>query len=698
MPLSGLVVDDISQPEAETLLSRGYGLLHGAKLTEAETVFRSVHERLPDDARPWIGIAWTAERRWDWTAAIVAWDRCVPSADPAIELQAVSRKAHCLIETGGLDNAHSLYRSISHTIEGLEGLARLSGMRDTPDITAQHWDNCAARFPDSPVGVLGKANLLFQREAYRDVNSLLVNVTSIWPASEAAHVLWAKCATAAKDWSAAKERWKSARDRFGDTNEIRLGYIRYLAAVEDKSATIAYLAQLTADPAALTACSLEFHLARDDYGAAIVAARELAKIEPEEPIHQFRHAVTLTRHGAPEALHAALWIFRKLYLKSPNSIAVKERLIDLYIRSGLDISARNLLNTIPLSDVRAGVEVLRAWQSHNEGDENAASERWEHLLRRQYVAAVHAPIDNLTLIGGEHLGINSKEIILFSTLRNEAPRLGWFLNYYRDLGIGKFVLVDNMSTDDSVTMLSKEPDVILYQTSDRYSLAGAGMRWINELIKRHGQGKWCLHVDADEALVIPGNQGRSLQHLTAYLDARGFDALPARMLDMYPAKLDDGTYADNWTTEFRYFDNRFYSHAHPVCPYREVYGGIRRRLFAGYQIVSKVPLIKGSNGIRFLMSAHQTTPAKIADVSGVLLHYHLVYALADKYKPLFREAISHHEFPSNSLERLRSQELLSTIATAGSLLGEDSVMFESSEQLVKLRTMNAPDEILSFSR
>jgi hypothetical protein len=33
---------------------------------------------------------------------------------------------------------------------------------------------------------------------------------------------------------------------------------------------------------------------------------------------------------------------------------------------------------------------------------------------------------------------------------------------------------------------------------------GLGMRWVNELIDRHGRRNRCLFVDADEALVFPG--------------------------------------------------------------------------------------------------------------------------------------------------------------------------------------------------
>jgi hypothetical protein len=61
-----------------------------------------------------------------------------------------------------------------------------------------------------------------------------------------------------------------------------------------------------------------------------------------------------------------------------------------------------------------------------------------------------------------------------------------------------------------------------------------GMRWVNELIDRHGRRNWCLFVDADEALVSPGYEDVILRQLIEYLNENGYEAMLARLLDMYP--------------------------------------------------------------------------------------------------------------------------------------------------------------------
>ena len=90
----------------------------------------------------------------------------------------------------------------------------------------------------------------------------------------------------------------------------------------------------------------------------------------------------------------------------------------------------------------------------------------------------------------------------------------------------------------------------------------------------------------------------------------------------------------------------------------------------------------------------QATPAKMADVTGVLLHYHLSYLLEAQYQPLFSEAIANREFSNNSLERLRCQDILPEVSSTGSFLGENSIRFQSSEQLVSLGLMQASEKYI----
>lgn len=130
--------------------------------------------------------------------------------------------------------------------------------------------------------------------------------------------------------------------------------------------------------------------------------------------------------------------------------------------------------------------------------------------------------------------IGRRDVLLFSVLRNERLRLPFFLDYYRALGVGHFLVVDNGSEDGSAEYLGAQPDVSLWSTAASYKRARYGADWMNRLLRRFGHGHWCLTVDVDEFLVYPFCDTRPLPALTGWLDASSIRSFGAMLLDMYP--------------------------------------------------------------------------------------------------------------------------------------------------------------------
>jgi len=128
------------------------------------------------------------------------------------------------------------------------------------------------------------------------------------------------------------------------------------------------------------------------------------------------------------------------------------------------------------------------------------------------------------------------EIRAFATCRNERLRLPAFLKHYRDLGVNRFFVIDNDSSDGTTDYLVGQPDVHLFRTANRYSEAEMGTNWLNALLSEFGVGSWCVTVDIDELLVYPGSENVPLPTLTAYLDDHGYEALSCMLLDLYPAR------------------------------------------------------------------------------------------------------------------------------------------------------------------
>ncbi len=179
--------------------------------------------------------------------------------------------------------------------------------------------------------------------------------------------------------------------------------------------------------------------------------------------------------------------------------------------------------------------------------------------------------------------ISPNQILCFSTIRNEAARLPFYLRHYRALGVAHFLFVDNGSDDGSVDLLAQQPDVSIWKTSASYKGARFGVDWLGWLQMRYGHGHWCLTADADELLVIPHMPDRNLHGLTDYLDAHDIPAFGAMMLDLYPrgplseAKCppgDDPSQVLNWFDAANYSWEVLSRYGHI-----SIRGGVRKRLF-----------------------------------------------------------------------------------------------------------------------
>ncbi len=122
----------------------------------------------------------------------------------------------------------------------------------------------------------------------------------------------------------------------------------------------------------------------------------------------------------------------------------------------------------------------------------------------------------------------------FIVQRDEGSRLPHLFDWYRARGVTRFYVVDNLSADGSADLLLAQPDVEPFRARGSYAQARAGLDWAEALMDRFADGRWCVHVDADELLVWPGPQEGGLPALIARLEAEGAEAQRAMMLDMYP--------------------------------------------------------------------------------------------------------------------------------------------------------------------
>ncbi len=244
--------------------------------------------------------------------------------------------------------------------------------------------------------------------------------------------------------------------------------------------------------------------------------------------------------------------------------------------------------------------------------------------------------------------IKPKDILLFTVVRNEMPRLAYFLKYYRNLGVSKFVFVDNDSDDGSGEYLEAQPDVSIWRTDGSYKRSRFGVDWLNYLLGKYGAGHWTLVVDVDEFFVFPHCDTRNLNALTDWLDASSVKSFGAILLDMYSQRPVEKTPYRPGTDPIKkleYFDAGNYTMSrNKKYGNLWVQGGPRQRIFfeddpERAPALNKIPLVKWQKGFVYVSSTHNLLPRGLNLVydewggekaSGCLLHAKFLDILKDK--------------------------------------------------------------------
>ncbi|MCA2011872.1 glycosyltransferase family 2 protein [Cereibacter sphaeroides] len=270
------------------------------------------------------------------------------------------------------------------------------------------------------------------------------------------------------------------------------------------------------------------------------------------------------------------------------------------------------------------------------------------LMRRRWLIRARRKGRELTPLADRTDQIGNRSILLFCTLRNEKPRLAYFLKYYRDLGVEHFIFVDNGSEDGSAEYLAEQPDTSVFRTTASYKASRFGMDWMNALLRRYAQDNWALTVDVDEFFLYPFCDTRPLRALTDWLDDAGVRSFGTILLDVYPrgpVNQRPCVEGQNPLEIASWFDSANYAISrNPRFRNLWIQGGPRARAFFADQpkaapALNKIPLVKWQRGYAYVSSTHMLLPRGLnltydtiggEKASGCLLHAKFLATLGDK--------------------------------------------------------------------
>ena len=295
--------------------------------------------------------------------------------------------------------------------------------------------------------------------------------------------------------------------------------------------------------------------------------------------------------------------------------------------------------------------------------------------------------------------IGTGDILVVACFRNEMLRLPWFLTYYRKLGVDRFLLIDNASTDGAGDYLLGQSDVTLFHTTQSYGESRCGVDWQNEVLAEYAGGHWVFIVDIDELFIFPGCEETGLRAFLDYALGTGGNAVLAPMLDMYSDRSIAATgyrAGQEMLACCPYFDSGGYELGSPamVAAGLPIRGGPRRRLFwpegtwdFPSPVLHKIPLVLWQPQLRLTASTHDLEGVKMAAVTGMLLHFKLMQDFAESAR---REVERKEHFAGARQYRAYDAGVSSNVQITAFFDG--SVRFRDSAQLCKLGLMKVPPD------
>jgi hypothetical protein len=250
-----------------------------------------------------------------------------------------------------------------------------------------------------------------------------------------------------------------------------------------------------------------------------------------------------------------------------------------------------------------------------------------HLLRSRIVHVA----------GPAEISYGLDQLLVISVVRNGALHVKSFVEHYQALGVVHCVFLDNGSTDGTLDLLRSYPGVTVLRTDAPYARFENTMK--RYLAERFSRGRWNLCADIDELFDYPYSADLPLSRFLGYLNRQRFSAVVAHLLDMFadvPLEQVVSHPDDRVKDKYQYYDisnldRPPYPWSEPSTPdIRLHWGGIRRTVFGTSNGLSKAAMVLMNGRVKPFVEWHHVTGARVADVSGVLLHYPFVSAFFEK--------------------------------------------------------------------
>ena len=289
---------------------------------------------------------------------------------------------------------------------------------------------------------------------------------------------------------------------------------------------------------------------------------------------------------------------------------------------------------------KSGEYTVLEKQTPRRGSEHEERVMKENQLLERSIEHLHGP---------EEIAYEKDELVVVCIVRDGRHYVEPFVDHYFSLGVKHIVFLDNDSEDGTVEALENHDNVTVLRTKLPYKAPGSsvGNGWTREVLFKQylisrfgGENRWCLCADIDELFDYPYSDVVGLDSMLRYLTGKSYTAVAAQMLDMFsdaPLSGHAGDRDEPFKDAYRFYDvskitrrsakgsPRHRSNEFDGDAVEVFFGGIRESIFGHRAVLTKFPLVFNDGETRPLDgSSHRVTNARIADFTGVLLHYKLL--------------------------------------------------------------------------
>ncbi|MDZ7949482.1 glycosyltransferase family 2 protein [Nostoc sp. DedQUE09] len=275
---------------------------------------------------------------------------------------------------------------------------------------------------------------------------------------------------------------------------------------------------------------------------------------------------------------------------------------------------------------------------------------------REKAMLLKLPFITQHIYGPQQVYYALDELIVLCLVRNGEYYIKSFIEHYLKLGAKHIVFLDNGSTDDTIAIAQRYPNVTVLQATCLYGKYENVMK--EYLVKRFSKNRWNLFADIDELFDYPGSDVMSLSSLLTYLNQNSYTAVVTQMLDLfseYPLNEIKSNKEDYIRELYTYYDisniqKSRYGHGKPSNPnIKKIHGGIRKSLFGTENNLSKASLTFVDRNIKLFVMGHHTRNSRIADFSCVLLHYPFISTFYEKVL----DAVQHDRYQLSASDQYK---------------------------------------------